>query len=187
LAEGWLPAMRDAWERHLDPNAVVVPQRARIVCQVIQGECLSNYWGPHQDVSGFPESRRLKLYERSLQSDTFLLGGTQGTQNGVQIPVHAEQLFTDKRYQVTPLSDPISILDFSVTSKDSIPPPEGRSRTIEFIPTRSGTAHAILFGGSLICMERRLPIRPDMTKDLGKTIGINVFLSFLDQKPNVLN
>ena len=145
LAEGWLPAMRDAWERHLDPNAVVVPQRARIVCQVIQGECLSNYWGPHQDVSGFPESRRLKLYERSLQSDTFLLGGTQGTQNGVQIPVHAEQLFTDKRYQVTPLSDPISILDFSVTSKDSIPPPEGRSRTIEFIPTRSGTAHAILF------------------------------------------
>ena len=47
LAEGWLPAMRDALERHLSENAVVLPQRARVYAQIIEGNSLSQYWGPH--------------------------------------------------------------------------------------------------------------------------------------------
>jgi hypothetical protein len=38
LGEGWLVALRDAWERHLDPDAIVVPQQARDFAQVVEGE-----------------------------------------------------------------------------------------------------------------------------------------------------
>ena len=49
LGEGWLPAMRDAHERHLDnENAIVIPQRARVYARVVEGEGVSNYWGPYK-------------------------------------------------------------------------------------------------------------------------------------------
>jgi protein arginine N-methyltransferase 7 len=48
LGEGWLPAMRDAWERHLHPEAVVLPQRARVVAQLVEG--VAGFCGPHRSL-----------------------------------------------------------------------------------------------------------------------------------------
>jgi protein arginine N-methyltransferase 7 len=145
LAEGWLPAMRDAWERHLHPQAIVVPQRARVFAQIVEGDSLSNYWGPHKLVTGFPKSRQMKLWCTSDWGDSDYLLGPTSSRTGVQIAIHAKQLLADRDNPVKLLSDAIHVLDFDVTSKDVIPPPEGQSRTTEFLPKASGRAQAVLF------------------------------------------
>eukprot|EP00980_Cylindrotheca_fusiformis_P031498 scaffold26465_cov176-Cylindrotheca_fusiformis.AAC.1 len=163
LAEGWLPTMRDAWERHLDSDAIVVPQRARVYAQIVQGDCLSNYWGPHKPIhlststtssstttttadSKQQQQQQMKLWfpetnEYLLGSPTSAAGG-----GGVQIPIHAKQwMRAEDPNAIQILSDAIHILDFNVSSKDTIPPPEGQSQTLEFIPTSTGRAQAVLF------------------------------------------
>lgn len=35
LGEGWITTMRDAWKRHLTPDAIVVPQKARVFAQPV--------------------------------------------------------------------------------------------------------------------------------------------------------
>ncbi|KAL7532981.1 hypothetical protein ACHAXR_007657 [Thalassiosira sp. AJA248-18] len=37
LGEGFLPSIRDAWKRHLKPDAIVVPRRARVFAVLIEG------------------------------------------------------------------------------------------------------------------------------------------------------
>lgn len=37
LGEGVLPSIRDAWERHLKPDAIVIPRRARVYAVLIEG------------------------------------------------------------------------------------------------------------------------------------------------------
>ena len=41
LGEGVLPSMRDAWERHLRPDAIVVPRRARVFAVPVEGATMS--------------------------------------------------------------------------------------------------------------------------------------------------
>ena len=58
FGEGWLPAMRDAWARHLQPgHTVVVPQKARIYAQLIgrrsmqdpnEGATIADFLGPYK-------------------------------------------------------------------------------------------------------------------------------------------
>jgi len=42
LGEGVLPAMRDAWTRHLKPDAIIVPKRARVYAVLVEGMPLKN-------------------------------------------------------------------------------------------------------------------------------------------------
>jgi len=42
LGEGVLPAMRDTWTRHLKPDAIVVPKRARVYAVLVEGMPLNN-------------------------------------------------------------------------------------------------------------------------------------------------
>ena len=37
LGEGVLPSVRDAWERHLKPDAIVIPRRARVYAVLVEG------------------------------------------------------------------------------------------------------------------------------------------------------
>ena len=143
LGEGWLPALRDAWERHLDPQAVVVPCRARVFAQVAEGECLSNYWGPHQWLENFPNNKALRLC--TSHSDNDVLLGSNETMDGVQVPVHINKFQTDDMAKLRLLSEPISILEIDVSSKESIPSPNGQSKTKEFIPIASGIAQGVIF------------------------------------------
>ncbi|KAL3943905.1 MAG: hypothetical protein SGBAC_002022 [Bacillariaceae sp.] len=145
LAEGWLPAMRDAWKRHLDPNAIVVPQKARVWAQVVEGASLGKFWGPHQLVDGnFADNRVLKLWRTEGYNRKYLLQAS-GKMAGIQMGVCAAPMLNDTKDPLTLLSDPIPILDIDVTSLEAMPPEGGKSTTKEFIPIASGTAHAVLF------------------------------------------
>jgi protein arginine N-methyltransferase 7 len=141
LGEGWLPALRDAWERHLSENAVVVPQRARVFAQLVEGDCLSKYWGPHESLPDV-DGQTMLLFTSRRKSDVLLGGG----ESGIHIPVHAERLLSgEEPWRVRPLSNPIPVLYLDVSSKASIPGPEGTSQTQIFTPVASGTAHGVLF------------------------------------------
>eukprot|EP00957_Ditylum_brightwellii_P164710 12540699-Ditylum_brightwellii.AAC.1 len=49
LGEGVLPAMRDAWERHLSQDAIVVPRKARVYAMIVEGKnSVNGYVAPIQ-------------------------------------------------------------------------------------------------------------------------------------------
>ena len=152
LGEGMIPALRDAWERHLAKDAIVVPQKARVYAQVLEGKSLINQFrGPQRGTA-----REFKIFTTS--SDAPLLGGKGG---GFRVPIHAGALFGDldsdfnlgksptddmKSFEPAhPLSKPVLVMDFDFTSKDSIPGPTGRTMNVEVETIKSGTAHGVLF------------------------------------------
>jgi protein arginine N-methyltransferase 7 len=136
LGEGILPSLRDAWQRHLDPDAVVVPQKARVYAQLIESRTLvGTYRGPN------PTTEPIRL-STSSDGRRVLLGGDEAGQ-GIIVPLHAESLFSgDPAARV--LTAPIMVMEFSF-SNDLIPGPEGRSRTTRLVPTASGIVHGVLF------------------------------------------
>lgn len=141
LAEGWVPALRDAWERHLHPSAVVVPSGAKVIAQVVEGAGLSGYWGPHQKVHHFPNDRSL-----SFEKDgAHLLTNNNSHSCGIQVPIHVERLLGNTELGIRPLSEPMVVLDIRVDSKEAIPQPCGGRKTSTFIPTASGKAQGVLF------------------------------------------
>lgn len=142
LGEGVLPSLRDAWKRLLHPNAVVVPQRARVFAQVLEGrESIGHYWGPHTS----DESLKLSL---STDESHVMLGSAH---DGIIVSLHAGKVFapTDSEgsdhHDVNKLCEPVEVLSFDFSSPDVIPDEDGRSQTISFVPTRTGTAHGVLF------------------------------------------
>ena len=103
LGEGMLPALRDAWDRHLHPKATIVPQKARVYCQLVEGAFLANYWGPHSDSSKAiststsvddeeatptsPTAQQLRLTLSANENDLMMDGGARG---GFVLHIHAE-------------------------------------------------------------------------------------------------
>ena len=166
LGEGIIPAMRDAWDRHLDEHAIVVPQRARVYAQVVEGRSLiSDYCGPHQ-CDNTNNSFRLSTKSGGAGKNTNLLGGNEG--EGVRVPIHAGALFEDadscyfrspsddsaeNSDRVTALSDPALVLEFDFTSKDAIPSPSGRTIEKDITALQSGVAHGVLFHWELDLWE----------------------------------
>lgn len=152
LGEGLLPALRDAWHRHLHPNAVMVPQRARVYAQVLQGRnAIGKYRGPTVSSGGL-------RFSVAASEDVVL--GAQGasTEDGILVPVHAEALFQSKftndseDWSVHSLSDPTMVLDFDF-ARGKIPGPQGRRCTTSIVPTASGIAHGIIFWWELDLFE----------------------------------
>lgn len=152
LGEGMIPALRDAWNRHLAKDAIVVPQRARVFAQVLEGKTLINQFrGPRND-----STRNFCV--STTGSCTPLLGGKGG---GFRVPIHAGALFGDLDSDfhlgfapmddlktcewAQPLSQPTLVMEFDFTSKDSIPAPTGRTVNVEVEAIKSGTAHGVLF------------------------------------------
>ena len=145
LAEGWIPAMRDAWERHLDPDAVVVPRAAKVYAQLVEGEQgVAGFWGPHQTLDGLPDGRTLS-FSLDQEGTSFLLQGSHQEGEGIQIPVHASKLLQDPDCPIRFLSEPMEVLKIRLDSKDAVPSPEGQTRSTTFIPSASGIAHGVLF------------------------------------------
>ena len=158
LGEGMLPAIRDAWKRHLAPNAIVVPQQARVYGQLVQGEFLKNYFGPHQTAQS-----TIQLTLSDDPNDILLLeGGSR--RGGISFPIHADHWMdnnqtsnsssntntatsatTDTQWKrLKPLSEPIQVMDFDFSHPERIPGPEGRTQSTTCTPHTSGTAHAVL-------------------------------------------
>jgi type III protein arginine methyltransferase len=143
LAEGWIPAMRDAWERHLHPAAIVVPQAAKVFAQVVEGPGISNFWGPHERIHGFPGGKSLSLAVDS--DDTHVLLGGAGAEYGVRVPVHIQELLDDSSYPIRALSSPLEVLCIRVDSKDALPTVDGQTRSTCFIPTATGSAQGVIY------------------------------------------
>lgn len=164
LGEGWLPAMRDAWERHLHPSAVVVPQRAKIYVQVIADcgdnndgnsdddgmqKALEDYIEPLTVLGGFPNESSMKLFTSS--SDNSIPETAYGMTSpvcqmyfGVDVPFQTENE-NESWHGMKQLSDPIEVAVFDVTSKETIPTPELHSSSTDFICTDSGKAKGVIF------------------------------------------
>ena len=142
LGEGWIPAMRDAWERHLSPDAIVVPHSAKVYAQIVESNFLSKYWGPYKQQPSnyirFPNNRSLNLCTSTNANDVLLGGDGDG---GVLVPIHINELLDDIQF----LSDPILALEVDVSSKESIPKPGMHSYTRQFIPIANGKAQAVIF------------------------------------------
>ena len=134
LGEGIIPAMRDAWERLLNDDASVVPQRARVVVQLWETcgfasrlACVDDY--PLQD-----DKSILRFRTSASQSSQIDCGG-----DGSILPLHAEKL------PGRALSDAMQVLHLDFTRKEKIPRPSGGSHCVRISPTASGTVHGILF------------------------------------------
>ncbi|KAL3794130.1 hypothetical protein HJC23_012837 [Cyclotella cryptica] len=56
LGEGVLPSLRDAWERHLKPNALMLPRSARVVAVLVEG-CPMNEKQPVRDMDKVRNNR----------------------------------------------------------------------------------------------------------------------------------
>eukprot|EP00977_Amphora_coffeiformis_P002955 scaffold568_cov160-Amphora_coffeaeformis.AAC.12 len=134
LGEGWLPAIRDAWKRHLNLKAskppIVIPSGATVYAQLIQGEWLRDYVGP-------------KPYK--TQNGSFIHFHPPNEPSLVPtavIPMHVGHLM--EKGMLTALSDPVELFNFDVSQADRVPGPEGRQvlRTVE--SSKEGTVHAIL-------------------------------------------
>ena len=137
LGEGILPSLRDAWHRHLHPDAVVVPQRARVYAQLVESkELVGNFTGPHAYSSSDDRHCSLRLSTQSHGRGPLLSGD-------VIVPIHSESLFTsDQPARV--LTDPAMVMDISFL-REQIPSPHGQERSTSVVPCASGVAHGVLF------------------------------------------
>lgn len=158
LGEGIIPTLRDAWDRHLADDAIIVPQRARVYAQVLEGEFIHAFRGPHHDDA--------RMFQLSLGDDQKPLIGGDGV--GIRLPFHADVLLEDTSPefllgkcpvdetiagQIRTLSDPHLVLEFDFTSKDSIPLSSGREVALTVLATNSGVANGILFWWELDLWE----------------------------------
>jgi type III protein arginine methyltransferase len=135
LGEGWLPAMRDAWARHLTSDAIVIPSRACVYGQFV-------FFDHHRHHHHAPTGPN--------RDNTIVLGTTNATDNhnllettGRVLPLYTTKLL--KSGQIQTVSDVFSIFDFDVSSPDKIPNKGGSCRTIPFEPSSlRGKANAVM-------------------------------------------
>lgn len=136
LGEGWLPAIRDVWKRHLNLNApnakppIVIPSGATVYAQLIQGEWLRDYVGPRPY-----KTHNGTLLHLSPANDPFLVPTAV-------IPMHVGHLIEQGR--IIPLSNPVELFSFDVSQADRVPDSSGRQIERTITSTVPGTVHAIL-------------------------------------------
>ena len=110
LGEGLLPSLRDAWQRLLQPKAIVLPQRARVFAAAVQGteqQRLNVFYGPlssHQNQdNGSTTSLNLAL---DTSGSLFLDAGA------ATLSIHGEKLIKDGSIKM--LTAPAQILNISL-------------------------------------------------------------------------
>ena len=155
-------SIRDAFERHLIGDALVVPQKARVFAKVMEGEhSIASYRGPKVDLD-FSKNVRLST---NLDDRSFRLGN----EGGILVPLHADGLykscdshgyFTGRSIiddntleDAKDLTESSLVLDFDFSAKEALPPPGGRTIATKISPITSGTAHGILFWWELDLWE----------------------------------
>ena len=180
LGEGILPALRDAWQRHLqvDTATIMIPQRARVYAQMVSSRhhddnwILSNYYGPHND--GMAESfSRAACSSSSGNSPRFCCGNdAEGTTlllldaDSVVLFVHAQKLL--RQGSLVALTDPVPILELDFTfpaihhhNKAATTP-----RCVSTNVTTPGTIHGVLVWWELdLWDDITYSLRPNVVDD----------------------
>lgn len=133
LGEGWLPTMRDAWQRNLQPDCTVLPRSARVYAQLVEAKWLQDYCGP-RDFSHKDTEVRFCL---DSSGTTALVDPLD-----VVLPVNAEYLIRTNKINI--LSEPWIAFDIDVSDPSVIPDPNGRQFSHSVVAATSGTLHGIL-------------------------------------------
>lgn len=156
LGEGWLPAMRDAWQRHLHPDAIVLPQRARVYARLVDGAL--EFGGPYRASDDDDDDGNNPIVfcttPRSADEPGFLSDGSYdrltGEKHGAQLEIRAEAYLRPRREKnggrssvscsgeeseddsglplLKVLSEPLEVLSLDVSSPGSIPDPDPATR-----------------------------------------------------------
>jgi protein arginine N-methyltransferase 7 len=155
LGEGILPAVRDAWERHLQDDAIMIPQRARVFAQLVgckEGgqNWLKDFFGPHNDKikKCFGNGHRQPLRWSLNSSGSGLLLDARH----VQIPVHAKKLFETN--ELISLTDAVPVFVFDFTSRDAaMIGIDGRRHSTAFSVKTHGTVTGVLLWWELDLWE----------------------------------
>lgn len=151
LNEGILPAMRDAWERHLAADAIVVPCAAKVYAQLVEGtDTVAKYINLEGGLNDAPGTQQ-RTDNAAIRLATNAEGVDCDTRCSKTVALHADKLLTMD--DVRTLSDPVEVLSFDFSAKDRLPPKEGRCNEIVFIPTSTGTVHGILFWWDLDLLD----------------------------------
>lgn len=143
LGEGWLPAIRDAWKRHMCTSSsgsplMMIPAGATVWAQLVQGPWLRNYIGPRPYAMQNKETFQFNANSPKHRDDTTSLA----TLATAVVPMHVVHLL--RQGLLMPLSDPVQVLDFDVTHPDRIPSPKGRTVQRTITVQQAGTVHGIL-------------------------------------------
>ena len=133
LNEGIIPAMRDAWNRHLEENAICVPCGARVYAQLIEGG---------KSVADFArlQSRNNSLVRLTTKKKNEKDYPRKGDK---VVHIHASKLLEFESLKV--LTEPKEVFSFDFSHRDMIPPSKGRRREICFEANASGEIQAVLF------------------------------------------
>jgi protein arginine N-methyltransferase 7 len=178
LAEGLLPALRDAWDRHMHPplplttsqtgtdtdatdtnnnaasgrSSIMVPQRARVYAQLVSGSWLTDYYGPHAHDNDSTNTNS-KEEESSTHPPPFHLSTEAPEASSLLLDARTVKLevHADQLLQdgsLRPLSDPAEIFNLDL-SRDHFPDVDGGRHTTILSVTADGTAHGVLLWWSL--------------------------------------
>ena len=143
LGEGVLPSLRDAWNRHLKPDAEVLPLSARVVAVLVEGSTI-----PNKQTANDPDSSldrnlngatvfygpELKSFQRASggvwlatapEKDGVLLGtkseiSQSTTAGGIHIPLHANAVFEHQDKLHSSLIDPLQGYDGYSINPDAV-------------------------------------------------------------------
>ena len=136
LGEGILPSLRDAWDRHLAPDAIMIPSAARVFVQLVEGNELKQMYGPHvSDPCSFFLDKEKK---------TMLLEPSSST-----IPIRANKWIKDGRIKV--LSKPVPVFSFSF-QRNQIPR-DGHKTSVVCPVDKTGIIHGFLVSWELDLRE----------------------------------
>jgi protein arginine N-methyltransferase 7 len=106
LGEGVLPAMRDAWKRHLKDDAVVVPTRARVKAVLVEGMTLGEEDGGEKTTASLNSATsffgpELHSFEEASGGVWFNTRAPTSTSNegnclrGISVPLHANAMINE--------------------------------------------------------------------------------------------
>lgn len=134
LGEGVIPSLRDAWERHLKPDSLVLPMAARVVAVLVEGchrpesssqralNGASAFYGPdmhslkHASGGVWLATTAQKDNADTNNHDGILLGvecnaSVHSAVGGINIPLHAEAILEHDNRLKSVLADPLQEYD----------------------------------------------------------------------------
>ena len=132
LNEGIIPALRDAWARHLTEDALCVPCGARVYAQLVEGhESILHYTQIHH------KRDFIRLTTSSNSQERY------ATSSSKRLPLHIEHLLGKKDVKI--LSDPVLVLEFDFSKGDKIPSSQGGETYSSIDIHTSGSVHGVIF------------------------------------------
>ncbi|GKY91114.1 hypothetical protein MPSEU_000084200 [Mayamaea pseudoterrestris] len=142
LGEGVLPALQDAWDRLLDPEAAMVPQGARVYVAAVQGAWIQDLYGPQARVGNAASISYATSLPQSNDASacSWMLDASE-----VVYPVHAHHVFlSESDSNCRMLTGAKQVMDVSFLRDALLSGQQATSGKVTLTCTQAGTIHGIL-------------------------------------------